>query len=813
MSQRLLSSPGRAGPLVALALVLAACSDEPEPVVRLLDRAAEGVLELGPDVRPARPLLDGAELAAADWRRLLRPTHGATEAERLRFAANSRAEDGGRVVLGNEQGSFATTIPFEGGETVCLEVDVLPSGLAGGGMARVTLVELSTAELPADDGQVGGVALRATSSAEISSAAPGGGPRTLAVTVATLAATRGLGVLLSVKRPAALEGGHAVFDRLRLFVAGDRDLAANRAGDLSQPLTWLVPEVARWEIELVSRPGLCVLPDTRGTLPVQVPLGGGRFEAFVGLVPDAAIASGAPVELSLALELEGGDAPAFAVTERLVTSDARGARWRRVAIDLPAWAAGRSGELGFAATSSGRALPVLATPRIVPPSPLRPGPNLVIVSLDTLRADRVGAYGYERPTTPNLDKLASQSLVFLDTWATSPYTLPSHVSLFTGQVPAVHGVEAPNQRIDRLRSPLLAQLLSDRGWATGAFTGGAMVLPDFGFARGFDRYGVADPGANLESERLLSVLDSVPGFSLELFQRNAAPAIRDWIARHREESFFLFVHTYAVHEFDPPRRHMEALGLTGAAAQRNQDYCAYLGNRQMPPPDARAHLGDLYDAGVRQADELLGELLRALDQLDLADDTLVVVVSDHGKELGEHGSVGHGHQLYEELLRIPLVLRVPGHAPARSTASLADVLPTVLEALDVAPGAPLQGRSLLGAPPAADRPLWAEVHNMASMSALRRGAHKSIHSPPDADVPFKSEVEWELFDLASDPAEQHAARPSAADRAALEELAATWAALRASLPSETGGETPLDAEARAHLEALGYAAALRAADQ
>jgi arylsulfatase A-like enzyme len=211
---------------------------------------------------------------------------------------------------------------------------------------------------------------------------------------------------------------------------------------------------------------------------------------------------------------------------------------------------------------------------------------------------------------------------------------------------------------------------------------------------------------------------------------------------------------------------------------------------------------------VRHADELVGALVAELRAHELMQDTLFVVTSDHGKELGEHGLVGHGHTLYEELLRVPLVVRVPGRSPARirRPASLVDVVPTVLDVLDLAGPDTLQGTSLLALADGrtGERPLWAEVDNMAVKQALRLGAQKTIFGPLGRDVPFPNEREEESYDLAADPGE-HA--PLAGDPARLARVLEHGRALRelgASLASGALSGTALGAAARAQIEGLGY---------
>ena len=430
------------------------------------------------------------------------------------------------------------------------------------------------------------------------------------------------------------------------------------------------------------------------------------------------------------------------------------------------------------------------------------GPNLLLVSIDTLRADHLGAYGYDLPTSPTIDaRLAGEGVTFTDVYSQSPKTTPSHMTLLTSLYPSVHGVELwQNGKPAHVLNPAvhtLAEILKNAGYATAAFTGGAQVDPVRGFDQGFDLYTVGGQ------------------------QRRA----RRWLGRHRWQRFFVFYHTYDVHDpylppdeyirlFDPDYRGRVLDAIHRLRAEGGMSVAAWEGiSRRFwesvdrsDPRDVR-FVERLYDAGIRRMDaETIRPLLDRLDQLGLARDTLVVFTSDHGEAFGEHGQFQHD-DLYAGTVRVPLVLRWPGRLPAglriASRVRLIDVMPTILELLGVSAPPSLQGQSLTPllhdayGSPAAEGAV-SEYSDGRLYESLRRGGLSYIVDGP----------EERLFDLVRDPAERQnvlATRPeeAAAMRAALERWRRNCRALVPLLGPRGGTIAPSDETAR-RLRALGY---------
>ena len=387
---------------------------------------------------------------------------------------------------------------------------------------------------------------------------------------------------------------------------------------------------------------------------------------------------------------------------------------------------------------------------------LRPRPSgLVIVTLDTTRADRLPAYGFGGVATPAIDALASHGAVFDEAVSVAPLTLPAHTSLFTGLYPPHHGVrDNSDHALDSAHSTL-ASLLHDRGFHTAAFVGAIVLSGDRGLARGFDVYddGRA-PGTPPPRRR--------PG-------RDVVDRARAWIDGLDDKPFFLWVHLYDVHA------------------------------PQALPLEFRRAYGDRYEGGIAYVDDQIGRLLDTLGRRNRLANTVIVVAGDHGESLGEHGEQEHGIFLYESTLRVPLILCAPGAAARRvpGVTSLVDIFPTVLHLLGVAEPARSDGVSLVPALTGGhlpERPIYAESMYAAhfgwgTLRIVRDGGFKFIDAP-----------RAELYDLDRDPLEQqnladaHFATVSAMQR----ELLSMNGAL-----SRQGDAAKLSPERLRALEALG----------
>lgn len=320
----------------------------------------------------------------------------------------------------------------------------------------------------------------------------------------------------------------------------------------------------------------------------------------------------------------------------------------------------------------------------------QPLPNIVLVSIDSLRYDHLGCYGYSKPTSPTIDALAANGVRCELAVSTTSWTLPAHAALFTGQYDSTHGVVDNGLRLAESRTTL-AEVLHAAGYHTAGFFGGPYLHPIYGLSQGFDTWeSCMSASASSTPERVVDQILSThdAGSHADVTGPRTVAAVERWLdARAKEPAdsrpFFLFLHLWDVHhDYIPPSEY----------AQRfDPDYTGSLDVRDLTRNDAISglmsardleHLIALYDAEIRFTDDNLKAILAAVAQRASAQDTLIAIVSDHGEEFFEHGGKGHQRTLYREVVRVPMVFSWPGHlGPALRVAPLVrliDVMPTLL---------------------------------------------------------------------------------------------------------------------------------------
>jgi arylsulfatase A-like enzyme/Flp pilus assembly protein TadD len=398
----------------------------------------------------------------------------------------------------------------------------------------------------------------------------------------------------------------------------------------------------------------------------------------------------------------------------------------------------------------------------------QPGkPSVLLVTVDTMRADRIGAYGCRDVETPNIDRLAGDGVLFARAYSAVPLTLPSHATILTGLYPPGHGIRNNgNYRLPE-EAVTMAEVLRGAGYATAAFVGAFVLDSQFALDQGFDLY--HDSFLNIDAA-------SGPFTYAERRAGEVTGLAAEWLGKVKEP-FFLWVHYFDPHYPYAP-----------------------------PPPFDERYRDAPYLGEIAYADACFGSLLGALEKKGKRGNTLVILTSDHGESLGEHGEESHGVFLYEAPVRVPLVMAMEGVLPEGSRiegdASLADIFPTVLDVLGIAVPPTVQGRSLLpllGGGPSGESPLYMETllplenFGWSEVKGLVSGRYKYLRVP-----------ETELYDLAVDPAESmNIARREPG-------LAARLDSLLSQLESGYAREAPsaafrqMDEETRAKLESLGY---------
>jgi len=420
-------------------------------------------------------------------------------------------------------------------------------------------------------------------------------------------------------------------------------------------------------------------------------------------------------------------------------------------------------------------------------------PNLLVLQLDTLRADRIGSYGYPRARTPVLDELATRGVRFADAMSAASWTLPSHASMFTSTYPSQHGLWK-DQRLPS-KTVTVAEVLRAGGYRTGAFAERGFLNPSHGFARGFDRFNsvVRDCRVTL-------------GLAEDWMKEDGAP-------------FFAFIQTYKVHAPYKPSPEFAEGFVTPYPAKNAygvlSEYLAQPGEIPLPEEALLTHLSELYDAEIAELDFVLGEFFERLEQAGLLENTLLVVTSDHGEEFYDHGGIAHGGSLYQEQLHVPLILFRKGHFEGGLVVEHpvhgVDLAPTLVEAAGLTAPPSWVGLPLSVDPVDAQvRPMfapmltrWTAIEERLGepATALRLGDLKYIDYP-DGLRRHDEQVGPRLYDLQQDPHEERNLLDA--------EQQALWAervaeARRRFPRIGEATSTRTNAEVREELEKLGYA--------
>jgi len=379
--------------------------------------------------------------------------------------------------------------------------------------------------------------------------------------------------------------------------------------------------------------------------------------------------------------------------------------------------------------------------------------KVILISLDTLRADHLSSYGYNRNTSPNIDELARDGVLFENTYAQCPWTLPSHMSMLFSLNSASHQVYYNNQKVDS-SLPSLASFLQKAGFITYAFTGGGYVSSIYGFSKGFEWYDDPIRGQNTSSNQNEA--------------ENLFAYTSDWLKKNKDKSFFLFLHTFQIHgPYDSPSPWnemylkktdpWEKIGLRVFLDRNGEDYSF--------SPEEKNNIISLYDGEISYTDAtLIKPLVNRLKELNIYKNTLLIITSDHGEEFQEHGGWLHGRTLYNELLRVPLLIKFPNSeykgARISPVSRVIDILPTILDIAEIKYKKDLfDGKSLL------DLITKKEKEDRIFISDL---AHKNLPLPCPAIIATNRDYlkfiitkspegikDVETYDLLRDPNENH----------------------------------------------------------
>ena len=401
--------------------------------------------------------------------------------------------------------------------------------------------------------------------------------------------------------------------------------------------------------------------------------------------------------------------------------------------------------------------------------------RVVLISIDTLRADHLGCYGYPRDTSPSIDSLARESVVFNHAVACTPITLPSHCSMLTGTTPPQHQVHDNIGYQLHSSSTTLAEILKENGFTTGAVIGAYPLDAQFGLDQGFDTY----------DDDIKQAQAGVFKFANERDAAEVTELANKWLKNHRKEEFLLFVHYYDPHL--PYESHEE-----------------FRFRYVLPWPSVR----DQYDGEIAYTDYYVGRLIDNLKQMGLYDSTLIILTGDHGESLGERQERGHGFFIYHNTIHVPLIVKLPGLSTmirVNDVVGLIDIVPTVCSLLGIDSPAAVEGQDVLAAfsqdaPSEVDRSLYCEslrptIYDAQPLAGLVTSRYKYIET-----------TRPELYDLGDDPRESDNLIKQNPDVAAVlrEDL---MAILDQAGDQSQRTRVQLDDESLARLGALGYVGA------
>jgi len=419
------------------------------------------------------------------------------------------------------------------------------------------------------------------------------------------------------------------------------------------------------------------------------------------------------------------------------------------------------------------------------------GPNIIFISIDALRADRLSCYGYHRNTSPNIDRLTSQGVLFKNAFSQATWTLPSHASIFLSQYVWRHKVNTGKKRLGNSFTTL-AEILRDRNYTTCAFVGGGLLSSGYGFNQGFEIYDDGSP----RRRRFYEISSYIN-------------KLLSWLESVKNRKFFLFIHTFDVHgPYNPPAPYFDLYTKGCCEGKHLRTSKGIIVPRRLDASKLTSgeinYIMAVYDGGINYVDDQLGKIFEKLNQLGIYENTIIIITADHGQGFKEHGSLKHGYKPYIELVHVPLIMRGPGIPRNRTYENWVqhiDIAPTILEILNIPQRKEMQGRSILSLMNNCEIEEYFSTYSWGLEGSqgpvslrTKKWTYIMKHNKPD-----------ELYDRINDPKEQNNViekRPLIAQK--LKKDLEDFIALTSKGKPQVAEKVHIDEEFKEQLKSLGY---------
>ncbi len=435
-------------------------------------------------------------------------------------------------------------------------------------------------------------------------------------------------------------------------------------------------------------------------------------------------------------------------------------------------------------------------------------PNILLISIDSLRADHLSCYGYKRNTSPVLDELAGSGALFENTVSTTSWTLPAHMSLLTSMDISVHGVGHDGVSLHPSIGTVTQQI-KQAGYETAGFCSSPYLNPAFGFDRGFDLYRNIDLEDNKIKDTIRPPAEERDAVHEDITSPRITELAINWIDKHRSRPFFLFLHFWDVHyDYIPPAPYDKLFDPDYQGKIDGKDYMHNDAiNPDMDPRDLE-HIIALYDGEIASVDYHIGLIVKELKKLGVFNRTLIVVTADHGDEFFEHGGKGHRNTLYDEVTMVPLIIHLPDKITSSrripNQVSIIDIAPTILDLAGITVPSWMQGASLSpllrGGDQPDDRHALLELGGV--LKALRSNSWKLIFNA--------QALQTIIFNLKDDPGENDPIgitdfpEWTRINRIFYDRLKEDRGLSQAYRRGKTGGSVNLSPEQQQRLKSLGY---------